>query len=146
MAEVLVNLTTAFFTRFTEVIAGSHNTFYELIQGRMYEDQADDGAPFPYAVYRIIASPKDRTFSEEFRETIIQLSLFSITRSSSEIKAIYYAASTLYDECLLTITGSTLLWLRETNLVEMVDEIITPDGTAMVRHYAVDFECYTSLT
>jgi hypothetical protein len=124
---------------------GVHNDFYNAVNGQLFEGQAPEGSVYPYAVYQIISAPKDRTFTEEYTDITLQLSIFSSASSSAEIKLAYYYASALFDECELTILGSTLVWMREMNMVPMMEDHVTPTGVQSVRHYAVDFEVKTSL-
>ena len=49
----------------------------------------------------------------------------------------------LFDECSMTITSNNLVLFAFQNLVTMVDEITTPEGTATVKHWAVDFGIMT---
>ena len=144
-ADVITNFTTAFYSRFTVAPAGIHNDFFNAVNGRLFEDQAPVGSVYPYSVYKVISAPKDRTFSEEYTDISLQLSIFSSASSSAEIKLAYYYASVLFDECALTITGSTLVWMREVNMVPMIEDHTTPTGVQEVRHYAADFEIKTSL-
>lgn len=138
-------LTTAFYSLFTAAPGGVHNDFYNALAGRLYENEAPAGIEFPYAVYQIISSVKEKTFFEVYKNTILQLSIFSTAEDSGEVKAAYGYASALYDECALSITSSKLVWMKEINLMTMRDEITTPEGTAKIWHYAIDFEIKTSL-
>lgn len=115
------------------------------VGGRIYLDEAPEGVVFPYVVFFIVTSSKDKTFSEEYREALMQFSLFSTSASATEITTMYNNLSSLLDECSLTITGYTLVWCREGNLSTMVDEITTPTGTASCKHWAVEYEIRTSL-
>jgi len=144
-ADILTNFTTAFYSKFTALIATVHNDFYLAVGGRLYDDEAPEGAVMPFAVYSIVSAPKEKTFSEEYTNFLIQLSIFSSAPSSSEIKLAYHYAHTLFDEQPLTITGSTLVWMRETNLATMKIDYTTLAGTTKVRHYAIDLEIMTSL-
>lgn len=144
-ADVLTNVCTAFYSLFTALTDGAHNDFYNAVNGQLYEDEAPSGAAYPYAVYQIIAAPKDKTFSEEYTDLLIQLSIFSNSTSSAEIKDAYYHAHNLYDDKTMTITGSKLVWMKETNLVTMTEEVETPEGISKVKHYAMDIEIKTSL-
>lgn len=144
--DVLANLSTAFYSRFTALVGVVHNDLYSDLGGRLYEAGNVPGdVVYPYGVYMIVAAPKEKTFTEEFTNVILQLSIFSSASSSAEIKNAYAHASKLFDECALTITGSTLVWFRETNLACLIEEHTTPSGTASVRHYAIDFDVKTSL-
>lgn len=144
--DVLANLSTAFYSKFTATVGAVHNNFYNDLGGRLYEDgNVPEDVVYPYGVYMIVAAPKEKTFAEEYTNILLQLSIFSSAQSSAEIKNAYAHASKLFDECSLSITGSTLVWFRETNLMCMTEDITTPSGTAMVRHYAIDFDVKTSL-
>jgi hypothetical protein len=138
-ADILNNFSAAFLSRFTAVDgSGVHTDFYTLLQGRLYQDWADDEPQYPYAVYQIVSAPKVQTFSDDYREITIQLSLYSNNPSSAEIKELYFKASVLYDEVSISITGSTLIWIRENNLVTFTEDIPTTNGITKVRHYAME--------
>jgi uncharacterized membrane protein (GlpM family) len=124
-------------------LAGS--TLSTAIGGRMYLDQAPDKPTFPYVVFFIVSSVPEKTFTEDMSETLIQFSIYSASSSATEISAIYAALKTLYDECSLTITGSSLVWMKETNLVTMTEDMTTATGTTTLKHWAIDFEVKTSL-
>lgn len=115
------------------------------VGGRIYLDEAPENTAFPYVVFFIVAGSPERTFTEHYTETLIQFSLFSSSPGAAEITDMYADLITLFDECSLSITGSTLVWMREQNLATMVDEITTPSGTASVKHWAIDFSILTSL-
>ena len=140
------NLFTAITTLFTTAPGGVHNDFYDDIGGRLYEGQATEGAEYPYAVMMLIADTPEKTFTEDFENVLIQFSLFSTAFSATEVHDMFTHLKTLFDECALTITGSTLVWMKRVNATLMVDEITTLPGTQKVWHYAVDFEIKTSLS
>jgi hypothetical protein len=144
--DVLYQLSKSLYSKFTALNEGGEpNAFYTAINGKLYEDRVPDGTDFPYAVYHIISSVKERTFTEELRDTLIQLSIFSTSMSSTEIKDLYYKAGDLFDEKALTITGSDLIWLREENLSTILTDETTPDGNNIIRQYIIDYSAYTSL-
>jgi len=138
-ADILTNFTTALYSKFTALTAGVHNDFYNAVNGQLFEDKVPAGAAFPYAVYEVISAPKEKTFTEEFREIYIQLSIFSSASSSAEIKDAYAHATALFDECALTMTGGTVLRMYEINLVTMTEEMTVADATETIRHYAIDY-------
>ena len=109
------------------------------VGGRIYLDEAPDKTVLPYAIFYIVSAVPDRTFTERYTDLIVQFSLFSESTSAVEITTIYGYLKTLFDECALTITGSTLIWMKEENLSTMFDE---GEG---VRHWAVDYAILTSL-
>ena len=130
------NFTTALFSK------AADSAFMTSIGGRFYEDEAPEGAEFPYAVYLIPSDVKEWEFTERFRSILLQISIFSIASSSGEIKDIYTNLLSLYDECSFSITSNRLLWFWFNNLTTMKDEFTTPTGTHSGRHYAVDFDVY----
>ena len=133
------NLLTAIMTK----ISGS--AFSTDVGGRVFLDEAPAGTEFPYCVFFIVSGVPDRTFTERYTETLIQFSIFSSSIGAAEITTAYNDLVALLDECALTITGSTLVWMKETNLVTMTEDIVTASGTQGVKHWAIDFEILTSL-
>ena len=128
----------------------SNSAFSSDVGGRIYLDQAPDGAEFPYCVFFIVTGNPDKTFTEHYTDTLIQFSLFSASAGATEITTMYRDLKALFDECALTIppTGTatdTLIWMREANLATMTEDITTASGTQTVKHWAVDFEVRTGL-
>ena len=145
-ADVLTNFCVAFYSKFTALDGvGSQNAFYQAINGQLFEDEAPTGTQYPYAVYSVVAAPKERTFTEIYTNILLQLSIFSSNMDSSEIKGLYQKAAALFDECSLSVTGSTLVWMREENLTTLVEEVTTQTGTERVRAYHVDYDIKVSL-
>jgi len=139
-ADVSINLCTAIDTKFS-----TSNDFNTSVSGKFFENEAPVGTTYPYAVYSLIAAPKEKTFAEVYTNTLMDIVIFSSNMDSSEIKNIYYHAYDLFHECDLTITGSTLVWMKNTGLMTDIQEETTPSGTRMVRAYYMDFEVRTSL-
>jgi hypothetical protein len=115
------------------------------IQDRLYKGQGPAGAAFPYAVYFVVSDVPERTFTERYESVLVQFSLFSKASSSSEVEDMFAHLKALYDECAMSITGYTLIWMRMVNANLMVEDVETPDGTQQAWHYAVDFEVFMSL-
>ena len=115
------------------------------VGGRVYLDQAPDNTEFPYIIFFIVSGVKNKTFSEIYTDALIQFSIFSASSGAAEITTAYNDLVALFDECALTIEGSTLVWMKEENLTTMVDDIIVADATVRVKHWAVDFAVLTSL-
>jgi hypothetical protein len=136
---------TGIMTAFTAAPGGVTNSFYNALGGRMYLDEAPEGAEMPYCVFMVVSGTPERTFSEIYTDALIQFSLFSSSSGAGEVADLYDYLKALYDEKALTISGSTLVWCRESNLQPMIDEITTTAGTEWVRHWAVDYNIYTSL-
>ncbi len=133
------NLLTAIYGKF------SGSALSTDVGGRIYLDQAPDGAEFPYVVFFIVVGTQEKTFTEHYTNTLIQFSLFSASSSAAEIATMYADLKALFDECALTISGSKLVWMKESNLTTMVEDITVADATQTVKHWAVDFEVRTSL-
>jgi hypothetical protein len=102
------------------------------VGGRIYLDQAPDNSTFPYVVFFIVSDVPEKTFSEDFENVLIQFSLFSASSGATEITTIYTDLKSLFDECSLSITGNTLVWMKRANLTTMVDDITIQDGTQAV--------------
>ncbi len=122
-----------------------YNDFFTSINGQLFEDEAPEYAVCPYAVYSIPSARDSYTFSEEYTNAGVQLFIYSENMDTSEIKRIYRYAVDLFDECTLIITGSTLVWMKEQNLMTGLEQHITINGTKKVLVYNIDFEVLTSL-
>lgn len=121
-------------------------TLFWSVGGRVYYDTADTN-DLPYIVYSIVSAVPDRTFSERYTELILQFDLFSaLSAGKTEITTMYADLISLLDECSLSITGYTLVWIRETGLQTFVEDTSAlQDGSSILNHWAVDFECRISL-
>ncbi len=106
------NLKAAFQTKFTALVAGAHNDFFNDVSGQLYDTQADQDAKLPYAVLTIISDVPDYVFNGKAEDWLVQLSLFSDTSSATEIGNMYAHAKTLFDNATLTITGATQILLE----------------------------------
>ncbi len=102
------------------------------VGGRIYLDEARQGAELPYVVVSIVSNVPDDCFAKDGESVLVQFSLFSDSESVTEIGTMYTDLKALYDDCSLTITGYSLVWMRRQSLVTMYE-----DG---VRHWVVDYE------
>lgn len=136
----MINILTALYTKL------SSSTFMSELDGRVYLDKypEDESPTYPYCIYSVVTSPKDRTFTEEYRDTIVQFSIYSESSSATELPNIYAYLVSLLDECSMSIISNTLVWCREINLVSDTVEAQTKDGTKIVKVWYVDFEIRTS--
>lgn len=146
-ADVLLNISLALITKFREVDGGgTHNTLYTLLNGQLFEDEAPEASPYPYGIYFIISSPKDRTFSEEYRNTLVQMSLFSdASFDSREIHNAFQYAKDLFEECSLSISGSTLVWMKMSSYEFDIGEYTTDQGIEIINECYITWEILTSL-
>jgi len=136
------NLLQAIYGEFTDSALSSD------VSGRIFLDQAPDGAEFPDVVFLIVSGIPDDVFAKKGRSILIQFSLFSASAGATEITDMYNDLHDLLDDKSLTIppTGTvtdTLIWMHETNLVTMTEDITVADATQTVKHWAVDFEVVT---
>ena len=134
------NLLTALFSKF------SGSDIWNDVGGRVYLEQAPEGTEFPYIVFSIASNAPDWTFTEDFEDTIIQFSLFSSSTSGVEITTMYADLIALFDDCSLSITSNTFIYMHRQNLTTMIEELTTTEGTSNVRHWAVDYNIYIQAT
>lgn len=133
-------VTTAIFSKF------SGSALDTAIGGRLYKGAAPDGAEFPYAVYGLVSDIPDVAFSLHGEEARFQFDLFSSLSSSGEVEDMYTHLKALYDDCALTITNQTHIWMRRELAFLSVEDYTTPAGTQKVWHYAVDYMISTEFT
>jgi len=133
------NLTTAIYGKLSGSALAAH------IGTRLYKGRAPEGASYPYIVFMVVSDAPDNTFTEYLEDVLIQFSCFSSTSGSTEAENIYTDLKTLYDDCAMTITGSTLLYMQRTNATLMVEDHTTPGGMIQVWHYAVDYSIKTKV-
>jgi hypothetical protein len=121
------------------------SAIYNDVGGRAYYDTADSD-DLPRLVYSIVSGVPDKTFSELYHDVLIQFDLFSaLSAGKTQITTMYADLISLMDECSLSITGYTLVWMREANLVTMVEDLSAlQDGSSICLHWAVDFEARIS--
>jgi len=133
----MTNLLTAIYGKF------SGSDLSTNTGGRIFPDSAPEETSYPHVVYFVVNSSPDKTFTEVYADTTIQFNLFST--SATEITTMYNNLKSLFDECSLTITGSTLVWMREGILSTSYEDIVTTAGTVGVRNWSIDYEILTSL-
>jgi len=112
----------------------------------MYKGRAPAGTPFPFVVFSVISDLSRPTFTEQYEDVLLQFSLFSATGSTTEIEDMFTHLKALYDECALTITGSSLVWMRRSGAHFMVEDGPDPNAAENIWHYAVEYDILTSLT
>ncbi len=112
------------------------------VGGRIYLDEAPEGAEFPYVVAQIISNVPEYPGGKTIEGALIQFSIFSASKDYTEITGILTNLRSLYDDCSLTITGETLIYFIRGNLTTMVEEV-TNAGTVGVKHYAQEYELST---
>lgn len=131
------NILTGIFSK----ISGS--ALSTAVGGRVFTDEAPDGTQFPYLVLSIVSDNPDENFTDSFEEVVIQFSLYSISQGMTEITGLYGNLKSLFDNTVLTVSGSTFLHSTRKSLNTMTDEMALPDGTQILRHWAVEYELLT---
>lgn len=127
-------LSTGIFTKFT----GS--ALSTALGGRMYKQRAPENTTYPYCVYYIIVSTPDNTFTENLEDVLVQFSLFSSASSSDEIGTLLDTLTALYDDCTLTITGATPVYMQRANITPTVEDHVTTSGTVEVWATHIDYD------
>ena len=119
------------------------STLSTYVGGRIYLDEIPENVPvvFPHVVYRIVGGSKDDTFTEDFEEILIEFLLVSTSSGATEITTMYNRLTSLYDECILSITSKTFYRMhRPGPPVTYVEDVLTQDGTQRAKHWAVDYD------
>lgn len=111
------------------------NSFKTAVSSQFDPHTARQGtAVFPYAVYSMITHIPDRDFSHIREEFTFQISVFSQKKSPIEALTIGGYCTSLFDDCALTVTGySQLYMVRES-------ERIFRDDENNVWQWIVDYE------
>ena len=123
----------------------SSTALYAHIANRLFKGRAPEGAEYPYIVYLIVSNAPDKSFVSNYEDTLIQFSLFSSASGSTEVEDMYEDLIALYDECSMTITSQTMIWMRRENASLMIEDHTTKAGTVQVWHYAVDYRITTKV-
>lgn len=117
------------------------------VGGRIYFGVAPEVAEYPHIVFFNINAPPDKTFTENYESYQIQFSLFSKSEGLTEISTMYADLISLLDECTMTITSNSLIYCNRLGSPQtMTEEVTTPDGTATIHHWAIDYEIMTRVT
>ena len=115
---------------------------YNDVGGRAYYDTADSD-DLPRLVYSIVSGVPDNVFQKTGESVLIQFDLFSaLSAGKTQITTMYADLISLLDDCTLTITGKNCVLFQRQNTVTMVEDLSAlQDGSSIVLHWIVDFEC-----
>lgn len=114
--------------------AEPHNDFYNAVSGRLYLQEAPQGAAFPYAVYFLVSGiPEYWLSGPTFEEPIIQFSLFSDSESATEVTDLYTYLTALYDDCSLIVSGYSAI------IFERQDYHLLRDSIDNIWHYVIEY-------
>lgn len=120
---------TGIFTKFT----GS--ALSTALGGRMYSRFAPQGTAFPYAVVDVPTSVHGGMFVEDIEDLDVLFNLFSQSKSETEITGLLNNLITLYDDCTLTVTGYTHLFMER----DITRSLSDPEYG--IRQYSVIYNC-----
>lgn len=79
--------------------------------GRLYNSVAAQTATPPYGVFLLVSGVPDWTFTDNMEEALIQFSLFDENASPATICDLYDKLTALFDDCVLTVTDWTHLYM-----------------------------------
>jgi hypothetical protein len=127
----------ALLTGITSKMAGS--ALATTVGGRIYLDEAPEGVAFPYVVFFPVNGRQVDTFKNKLDDILIQFSLFSTSKSATEITTMYNNLTALFDDAALSITGYTHIWMIRENFTTIVEQFTTPTGEASCKHWSVDY-------
>lgn len=99
----------------------SGSAFSTAIGARLYSRFVPDKPTFPYGVVNVQGAEHDWNFSDDFEEVDVQFSIFSNSTSEVEITAILTNLITLYDDCTLTVSGYTSVYMQRERIISMGD-------------------------
>lgn len=119
------NILTAIFTKFTGADLST------ALGGRMYSRYAPQSTVFPYATVDISTVVSDWTFTEDIEDADVLFNLFSKSTSETEITGLLSNLISLYDDCTLTITGYTHLFMQR----DIIRSLANPEYG--IRQYSV---------
>jgi len=144
-ADVENQLAEAIITKFNALTGGENNALWIALNGQLFDGDATD-ANYPYAAFWSVSSVNDDTFTEEITDHLIQFDFFSIV-NAADAKRLRFLARQLFHEKSLTMTGSTVVWMRESSRSSgsVPEDIPTPDAGNKVWHAIAEYEIRTSL-
>ena len=85
---------------------GTKPALYTALTGRLYRNQAPQGATWPYATWHLIADEDDDVLSTDNAVLTIQFNLFSDTPKTTEVSGLFQKLKALFNNCGATLTMS----------------------------------------
>lgn len=105
--------------------------------GRLYNTVAPQGAAFPYAVFLLVAGTPDWTFTEAQEESLIQFSLFDKSEGVGPVCDAYELLTALFDDCKLSVTGWTHLYMHRQS-----QQLVKDEEDPGVWHYIIEYRTF----
>jgi len=132
----LKSLLTALYSRFTATSGSpaTHNSLYTALSGHLYNTVAPQKATLPYGVFLLVSGVPEWTFTENMENCLIQFSLFDDSTSASNICDAYDALTALYDDCQLTISGYSHLYMQRQS-----QQLIREEEDPGTWHYIIEY-------
>ena len=128
----------ALLTALATKISGS--ALSDSVVGRVWLDSSLPNPEYPYVLYQVISGSPEDTFTDDLEDVAIQFSIFSTSSSVAEIAAIYNHLETLFEDCVLTVSGAVNLWTVRTSFGTATYDIdATPAGTTTVKQWDADY-------
>ncbi len=129
------DLFTAIYSRFSST---PYSSFYNGTSGQLYLEEAPSTAEMPYAVYGMVNSNHDWTFTSDFEDTVFDFNLYSdSTGGATEITQLYEKLKEQFDDCDLTITDHNHLKMRRENAWLSKDSEVIPNKS--IWQYTVQY-------
>lgn len=127
-----------FFTGLCNIFTGSDIS--TDVGGRLYAEEVPDNATFPYVRYIMVSGMPEDTFKDKIDDYLVQFSLYSASKSMSEITTMYNHLIDLLDDAAITISGDTLIWCKRVGVAPvLLETIITESGEQVIKHWPVEY-------
>lgn len=133
------NFYTALMTKFNATVGGSHNSFWNDIGGRFFQRIAPDSTEYPYCIFMHVNDNQIDNFKTKMDDIIIQFSIFSDKVSPVEVHDAMTHLKSLFDDCVLTVSGGTCVMFSRLNDGLMTEEVTTSSGEQTVWHFHADY-------
>ncbi len=123
----------ALFTALINKFTGS--TLATALTSRFYNTIAPQDAAMPYCVFTLVSgTPDDPMGGEHIENCLIQFSLFDASSSPGTVCDNYEKLTALFDDCALSLTGYTHLYMHRESQQLMRD----PEDPG-VWHYVIEY-------
>jgi hypothetical protein len=94
------------------------------LTSRMYSRYAPQNTTFPYAVVDLSTGISDPIFALDIEDFDVVFNLFSKSPGETEITGLYSNLIALYDDCSLTITGYTHIYMQRELTRSLSDPVL----------------------
>jgi hypothetical protein len=128
------------YAQFASTSTGGYKAFYNDVNGQLYFTEAPSSATFPYAVYFLVGESHDWQFQTDYVDADIQFNLFSSSEEATQITNMYEDLKATFDDCVLTCTGYSHVYMIRNfaQLMKFPTEI--PDKS--IWQYSVEYNVY----